>query len=288
MGLLDDLEQEAQRRKATLDEAERLKAEREGVYKTQLEPGMQKLYEYLSKLTTNLGFLKPKIAVRHELPGYGPLVAYYEHEYDLRVSSQPTAKEITLAFNAVVASEECALVEVQGGPKTKALVATFQKYRLGNVGEVKKDDNGDIAAATFRPRGKIPMTTVLAADAESGQVRVSFTNFEALGNVLAKTFPAAQFNEALFDEVGRFLARESSTLFREALPDDYRKQLQQRIQQENLKRKWESKIALQQKEELEKMKREQSLKGRLDRAVEGVKEKAPSILDKVKGLFRKD
>jgi hypothetical protein len=286
MGLLDDLEQEAQRRKATLDEAERLKAEREGVYKTQLEPGMQKLYEYLTKLTTNLGFLKPKIAVRHELPGYGALVAWYEHEYDLRISSQPTAKEITLNFNALVASDECPLVEVQGAPKIKAMTALFQKFRLGNVGELKKDENGEASSATFRPRGKIPLSAVLAADADSGMVRMSFTNFDSLG-VLAKAFPPAQFNEALFDEVGRFLARDSSTLFREVLPDDYRKQLQQRVQQENLKRKWESKIAQQQKEELERMRREQSLKGRIDRAVEGVKDKAPSILDKVKGIFKK-
>jgi hypothetical protein len=35
------------------------------------------------------------------------------------------------------------------------------------------------------------------------------------------------------------------------------------------------------------MRREQSLKGRLDRAVEGVKDKAPSILDKVRGIFKK-
>ena len=288
MGLLDDLEQEAQRRKATLDEAERLKAEREGVYKTQLEPGMQKLYEYLSKLTTNLGFLKPKIAVRHELPGYGTVVAYYEHEYDLRINTQsPTSKEITLNFHAAIASDECPLVEVQGAPKIKATIAIFQKYRLGNTGEVKKDENGEVASATFRPRGKLPLNTVLAADADSGQVRVSFTNFDSLG-VQAKTFAPAQFNEQLFDEIGRFLARDQSSLFREALPDDYRKQLQQKIQQENLKRKWESKIALQQKEDIEKLKREQSLKGRLDRAVEGVKEKAPGLLDKMKGLFKKD
>lgn len=287
MGLLDDLEQEAQRRKATLDEAERAKAEREGVYKTQLEPGLQKLYEYLTKLTTNLGFLKPKIAVRHEIASYGTLVAYYEHEYELRLNQiSPSSKELVLNFNALVASDECPSVEVQGGLKVKALNAIFQKYRLGNLGDVKKDDMGEPVSGTFRARGKVPLAVVVAADAESGMVRMSFTNFDSLG-VLAKASTPAQFNEALFDEIGRFLARESSTLFREALSDDYRKQLQQKVQQENLKRKWESKIAQQQKDELEKMKREQSLKGRLDRAVEGVKGKAPSILDKVKGIFKK-
>ena len=45
MGLLDELEQEAQRRKAGADDVERLKQERETAYRTQLEPGMVALHE---------------------------------------------------------------------------------------------------------------------------------------------------------------------------------------------------------------------------------------------------
>jgi hypothetical protein len=287
MGLLDDLEQEAQRRKAGLDGVERLKQEREGVYKTALEPGMQKLYEYLSKLTTNLAFLKPKIQVRHEIPSYGAVVANVEHEYDLKINTvSPTAKEITLHFNATVATEECPAVVVQGSSKVRNLNGFFQKYRLAGIHDFKKDESGEVVQATFRARGKIPMGLIVNTDTDAGQVKFAFTNFDSHG-VLSKAVSASQFNEQLFDEIGRFLAREESTLFRETLPDDYRKQLQQKIQQENLKRKWESKIADQQKEELETLKRDQSLRARLDKTVQGVKAGAPSLLDKVKGIFKK-
>lgn len=287
MGLLDDLEQEAQRRKASLDEAEKAKAEREHVYRAQLDPAMQAFHEYLGKLTANLAFLKPKTQLRFEIPGYGPLVANIEHEYDLRSEKlSPSAREVVLNFHATVASEACPTVEIVGAGKVRTLNGIFQKLRLAAVHEFKKDDAGEMVSAVFRARGKIPMNVTVATDADTAQVRMSFTNFDSLG-VAAKTVPAAQFNEQLYDEIGRFIAREQNALFREAISDDYRKQLQQKLQQDNMRRKWETRIAQQQKDEMEALRREQSLKGKLDKAVQGVKESAPSLLDRVKGIFRK-
>lgn len=287
MGLLDDLEQEAQRRKASLDEAEKAKAEREHVYRAQLDPAMQAFHEYLGKLTANLAFLKPKTQLRFEIPGYGLLVANIEHEYDLRSEKlSPSAREVVLNFHATVASEECPTVEIVGAGKVRTLNGIFQKLRLAAVHEFKKDDAGEMVSAVFRARGKIPMNVTVATDADTAQVRMSFTNFDSLG-VAAKTLPAAQFNEQLFDEIGRFIAREQNALFREAISDDYRKQLQQKLQQDNMRRKWETRIAQQQKDEMEALRREQSLKGKLDKAVQGVKVSAPSLLDRVKGIFRK-
>lgn len=287
MGLLDDLEQEAQRRKASLDEVERAKAEREAVFKTQLEPAMQALHEYLSKLTANLTFLKTKSRIKFEIPGYGPIVAAIDHDYDLKANKlSPTSKEIVLGFHATVVSEECPTAEVHGSAKIRTLNMLFQKYRLAALHEFKKDDAGEMTSATFKARGRIPLNATVATDAETTIVRMSFTNFDTLGTVTKNVSPA-HFNEQLFDEMGRFVAREPSQLFREELPDDYRKQLQQRVQQDQMRRRWESKIAEQQKEELERLKREQSLKGKLEGTLAAAREKAPSLIDKVRGLFKK-
>ena len=286
MGLLDDLEQEAQRRKAGLGDVERLKQDRETAYKTILDPGMQALYAYLTKLTGNLAYLKPKKQLRYEIPGYGVVVGNIDHDYDLKISSQTTAKEITLNFTCVVAPEECPTVEVLGAPKVKALNAMFQKYRLAGLQEGKKDESGEMISATFRARGKIPLGVVVSADAESAQVRMNFTNFDSVGTV-SKSVASTQFNEQLFDEIGRFIARDESSLFREALPDDYRRQLQQKVQQDQLRRKWEEKIAEQQRQELEQLKRDQGLKGKVERTMQAAKDKAPGLLDKMKGFFKK-
>ncbi len=69
VGLLEDLEQEAQQRKVSADDVERLKMEREEVFKKQLDPGMSALYEYLTKLVGSLKILQPKKALRFTLGG---------------------------------------------------------------------------------------------------------------------------------------------------------------------------------------------------------------------------
>lgn len=287
MGLLDDLEQEAQRRKASLGDAEQVKLEREQAFKTRLEPGLQAFHEYLAKLTANLAFLKPRTQLAFDIPGYGTVVANVEHEYDLRANTiSPVSKEVVLLFSANVATDDCPTVQVQGAQKIRTLNSFFQKARLAGIAEFKKDEAGEMVQASFRARGKITLNVTVAADAESGVARLSFTNFDSFGTITKSASPQ-QFDDKLFDEVGRFIARETNSLFRETLPEDFRKQLAHKVQQEQLKRKWESKIAEQQAADLDRAQREQGLKGRLDKAVKDVAGAAPSILDKVKGLFNK-
>jgi hypothetical protein len=286
MGLLDELEQEAQRRKATLDQAERQKQERESVYKTQLDPAMQALYEFLAKLVDNLKFLKPRRPQVYKLASYGDVIGYLEHDYDLKISSQPLSKEITLTVTCTVATEECVALDVQGIAKVKATNAMFQKHRLAGIAESKKDDSGEISQATFRPRGKIPLSASIVADAESGMVRMTFNNFDGFGT-LTRSVLASQFTEQLFDDLARYIAREPSNLFREDLPDDFRKQLQQKVQQEQLKRKWENKIAEQQREELERLKREGGKAKPNGAADPNAAGKPGGFLGKMRDIFKK-
>ena len=286
MGLLDDLEQEAQRRKASLEDAARQKAENESLYKTRLEPAMQALHDFVARLVQNLTFLKPRRPQRYALPGYGDIVGYIDHVYDLKHDAQQFSRTITLAVECVVATEECPAVEVQGAAKVKAMALAFQKHRIAGLGESRKDESGEMVQATFRARGKIPISAVFSADAENANVRMAFTNFDQFGTV-TKVVTPDQLGDALFDNLARFIAREPSGLMREELPDEVRKQLQHKIQQEQMRRKWEDRMAEQQRAELDQLKRQQSVRGRIERAVADVSGKAPSLLDKVKGIFKK-
>lgn len=286
MGLLDDLEQEAQRRKAGVDDQDRAKTEREAAYRTQLEPGMSALHEYLTKLTQNLSFIKPRKTFNYALPGYGDLVLQVEHEYDLKISSQPASKEIRLSFPCPILTEECPNVEVLGTTKVKTVAGAFQRFHIGGVTVTKKDANGEVLAATVRARGRIVLAAVFSADADSGVVRMQFQNFDQLGGQQTKTITAEQFNESIYDEIGRYIAREPNNLFREALPDDYRKQLRTKVQQEEMKRRWEAQMSQRQRDELAEMERKQGLAGKLTKVVDQVK--VGSFLGKLRDLVKKD
>lgn len=287
MGLLDELEQEAQRRKAGVDDLDRAKQDRETVYRTVLEPGMAALHEYLSKLTQNLGYIKPKKVIRHTLAGYGDVVLQVEHEYDLRFTNNlPNSREIRLSFPCVIVTDECPSIEVLGVTKIKTVGGAFQRFHLGGVVVTRKDSNGEPVAATVRARGRIVLVAQFNADTESGGVRMQFNNFDQLGGQQTKSFSGEQFNEQLYDEVGRYIAREPNNLFREALPDDYRKQLRTKVQQEELKRRWEAQMADRQRDELAEMERQQGLAGKLTKVVDQVK--VGSFFGKLRGLVKKD
>ena len=88
------------------------------------------------------------------------------------------------------------------------------------------------------------------------------------------------------DEIGRYLVREPNGLFKEDLPEDFRKQLRTKVQQEELKRKWEAQMAERQREELARMQRENSITGRFGKVVADVA--GGGIFDKLKGLVKKD
>lgn len=294
VGLLDELEQEAQRRKASSGDAAKRKAEREEVYRTQIEPGMGALYEYLQKLTANLKILTPKKPLRYQLGGYGEIVGYIEHDYELLVSTQPASREVKLQFHCAVASDECPTIEVQGATKIKAVAGAFQRYHLGGLFDPKKDASGEIVSARFNAKGRLTLLALFAGDAETAVVRMTFTNFEGLGTV-TKTVTGGQLDEALFDDIGRFLTREPNTLLNETLSDSYRMQLRTKVQQDQIKRRWETKINEQQQAELAQLKRDRSITGRMARLV--VKDDKPAVangapaeswIDRLKGLIKKD
>jgi len=293
VGLLDELEQEALKRKANADDAAKLKAEREEIFRTKLDPSMVALFEYLTKLITSLKVLQPKKQLRYNLIGYGEIVGYVEHEYDLKVEQQADSKEITLSFPCLVANEECPTVEVNGASKVSTVAGAFQRFHLGGLMDPKKDVSNQVVSAKFKAKGRITLSAIFSADVDSAVVKMQFINFDSLGTA-TKSVPPTQLNESFFDDIGRYVTREPSGLFQEALSDSYRSQLRTKVQQEQIKRRWESKISAQGETELEKLKREQSLANKFGKLVG--KDKPPaaekpadtSWLDRLKGLVKKD
>jgi hypothetical protein len=294
VGLLDELEQEAQKRKATSDDAEKRKSERDEIFRTKLDPGMTALYEYLNKLVASLKILQSKSQLRYALNGYGDIVGYVEHEYDLKLNQQPGSKEIVLSFPCAIATDECPTVEVQGASKVRTVAGAFQRYHLGGLLEPKKDAAGEVVSAVFKAKGRIILTATFSSDVETALVKMNFVNFDALATATKNVSPA-QLTESLFDDIGRYLTHQPSELFREALPDSYRTQLRTKVQQEQIKRRWESKISATQKTELDQIKRDQSIAGKFGKLVgkdkPAAEESAPAVdnswLGKLKGLVAK-
>lgn len=244
MGLLDELEQEAERRRGEEARAQADSEAREALWRDRLSPAMESLAAYLKKLTEQLAFLKRRTRVSYALAGYGEIVAYVEPVYELRHTPGKTQHEIQLDFGAQIAPEECPNLEVEGASKVRALAGLFQQHRIANQGEVRKSASGEAVGARFQARGRIPLRLTVNADRDGGVARLSFVNFEGLGSS-SRSFAPELLTEELFDALGRFIAREELSFAQESLGADVRRQLQTKIQRDQLKREWEGKLARQ-------------------------------------------
>ena len=244
MGLLDELEQEAERRREEEAKAVAEREARDAMWREKLRPSMVDLAAYLRKLTDHLTFLKRSTRLVYPLTGYGDVVAMLEPAWTIRDEPGKNQHEITVECFAVVASDECPNVEAEGLGRVRALTSLFQAQRIGGPTEPRKNANGDTVAARFQARGKIPLKLTVSADKESGICRMQFVNYEGL-NTTTRSFPPEAMTEEMFDALGRFLAHEDMNFAREKVDDDVRQHLQSQIKRAQLKREWENKLSRQ-------------------------------------------
>lgn len=282
MSLLDQLSKQAAQRKAGEDTEQAQVLDRQASYAI-LETKLTEFKNYLEQLTKLLAQHPEKVQQHYEIPGYGTIVASIAHDYVVKLN-QPnkTSIEVLVSLNATIQTELCPNVEVQGVSRIQTIKALFDKHRIPALTDPRKDASGAISQAHFRARGKIPMSILAQSDAASGMLKLTLSNFEDLGQSI-KTYTAEQVNEQLFDQIGHYLARKDNELTKEKLPDGVLKKLRHTAQQNEMRRKWEEKLAAQALAEEEAAREAQEQKKLSNRMIAGGK----SLLDKLSGLIKK-
>jgi hypothetical protein len=237
MGILDELKQEAERRR-TGEHSALPEEPKEGLWSERLGPATQRLYEFLKQLSTHLNTLKKRIRVTYNLPGYGDVVAYIEPPYTLKATPGSDSVEITLDCAATVAAEECPVLETEGLMRTQALTQVFTKHRLSGLQEAKKNPNGEVVAGRFQARGRISLNLTVEAGQALGVARFTLTHFYGFATTL-RSFRHAQLTDELFESLGRYLTHDDASFAREDVDDDVRRTLAAKVQREAAKRRIE-------------------------------------------------
>ncbi len=247
MGLLDELEQEAARRSGE-DQDEALRLARESAWKDELQPAAARLGEYLTRLAKTLSAAQRKIRFVFPIAGYGDVVAYAEPPFDCRITPGAVQHEIEFTFPAVAAPGECTLVVADTPAKVRLVSGLLQNHRLSGLHDVTKNANGDVVSGRFQARGRIPVRLHALATQDSGQLKITFSNVETFGTA-QRTYAADALTDEAFDAIGRYLLRELTTLSREKLDANTRRQLQSQIQRDQIRREWEAKLSVQLRED---------------------------------------
>ncbi len=240
MSLLDQLAKQAEARKQNDPAAEQ--ALREAQF-AQLCTAFEKFKDYLEQLTGLLNQHPETVVQSYEIPGYGVLSATIAHDYVVRHTPSKGAVELSVSVNAVIANDVPALV-VHGTSKIQTIKSLFDKHKILAIQDIKKDASNQINQATFKPRGKLPLSVICTGDTTNPQMRMLITNFEDLGQS-TKQFSLEQIDDAFFDLVGHYIARKDNELTKEKLPDGVLKKLRHTAQQNEMRRRWEEKLAAQ-------------------------------------------
>lgn len=270
MSLLKSLEAEAERlRLQKAAEAEQL-GERRQQYVQSLQPALRALQTYLERVCAGLSELNAESLLEHAVAGYGTLVARIEHRYSVRLEERVRATELILEAEAEILGPRCPEVAAEGTTRVRALMDLFQQAGVTAFRNGRRDARGQWVQATFKPRGKLPLRLSLLAEPGATDLRLTLAGFEGLA-ILRKNIPPEQLDEALFDRIGRYVARRDNELTREQLPDKVRHSLKQKVHQEALRRRWEDQLhyqRLREEEALQRALEEQKLANRARRLLQ--------------------
>lgn len=241
MGILDELKQEAERRR-TGEHPAMPEEPKEGLWTERLGPKVKDLYEFLKQLSAHLNQLKKRIRVSYSLPGYGDVAAMIEPPFSIRATPGSDSVEIQLDCAAVVLGEECPVLETEGVVRTQALQQVFVKHRLSGLQEAKKNANGEVVAGRFQARGRIPLTLIIEAGQTLGVARITLTNFYGFATTV-RSFRHPQLTPELFDALGRYITHDDASFGRESVDDEVRRTLAAKVQREQAKRRIEQDLA---------------------------------------------
>ncbi len=248
MGLLDELEQEAAKLRTTTVPEDQVRASREQVWREQLQPAVDNLGQYLTQLASRLEEARRRIRFVYPVAGYGEVVAYAQPPYQCKVTPGGAQWDVEFSMIAQVASAECPMVQAETPGKVRLLQGLLQQRRLAGLSDEIKSASGEVVSGRFQARGKIPVSLHAVASAETGQVKLTFSNVEDFGG-LTRVFGPDALDDAFFDSLGRYLMRDVPSFGIQGMAAELRQKLKVQVQRDQSRREWEARLAEQGKQD---------------------------------------
>lgn len=239
MGLLDELEQEAQKRR---EGEEGVLKQKRDLFTEVAIPAVENLYSYLQRLAKTLNFLKSERRATYQIAGYGEVVCRIHSDMAVQAQMPQFAREVKLTVTGIIEPGSCPVVQIDGATRVAAMVDVFRRAGFEAMQKTEKDERGAVVSARFQATGKIPMVAQFNIDMNSDLLRMEFTNFDALAT-RKHSMPISALTEEVLDSIGKYLAHQQNYVMRESVSDENREAWRAKLQQEQQRRQWEQKIA---------------------------------------------
>ena len=240
MGILDNLRQKAEDLKSKEQQEQERLAQLQAHFRDQLQPKMIEIYKYLNEFAEHLNYIKPDIQIEYHLNAEGLKAVLKQENYKIQEDSVNETRLVNFRFDC-------------SNPKDLAFVAGdklsidknieyLQRYNLQYQCKRNKDEKFDVTSAQFTVKCAVPIVFMFKGNVENASIDLICSNFDGLGT-LRHAFKAHHFDEAFFDNLGRFILRENPEFLKLNISEDAIEQIRSQIAAEHRQRQEELKQA---------------------------------------------
>ena len=271
MGVLDDLRKKSAEQRANEDAARRRKEEQQAFYQQEIRPRLEQIFTYLNELADQLNYIKPDLKYTYVLPGGVKLANLKQKDYSMEADSRDNMTKI--AFKFFCLDEGKVKFSVDNKKTMDKLNEFMHECRLRYLTSQIKDDKQNVIGADITVENIVPIGFQFNADIENGNIILWIRNFEKLGIRKIMLLPR-QVNEKMLDDLGKYIVREVDRFMQLDIDEQSKKELQEKIKQDKIRRELELKVAEQIRQEEEQKEHESKLMFRIKKQAQDVLEKA--------------
>lgn len=295
MGLLDDLRNQAQGKKAADEEAAARKVERELYYQEKLLPRMIKAYQFFNEFIAHLNYIKLETIVHYPLLPDGRLQPLRQEGYCVVIDSSKALKRIDFSMEGVLNTP--LQFEIFGKDAVHKHADRIERYGFRHERKDKKDPASmELIGAKFNLQGPLPLKVTIEADVDAMQINLTIRNFKEPG-ITKYNLTVEQFSDEFLDQLGKFVLRQEDRLFgkSEELSEEAKKNLRDRMMLEAQIREQELIEAEARRKAEEAAEKERTAKEQIKRVVNTQKEQLKRVMntqvakgkESLKGMFDK-
>ena len=233
MGLLDELQSEADRIRDREVSRGRELEDREAYYQQQLRPVMQLAREYCHRLVENLAIVQPDLRPSYPLNPLAPLgsggIELRQVDYQFHYDDGRNPRQLDIHCQCTL--EQAVEFHVPTVDAAQRYGELLDKRRFPFQRRDHRDNRHNVRSTTFILEGPMPVHIRLLAQAADRCVQVLLLNLEEQP-LKRYQFAPQQLDNALLERLARVLVRRETQLVQTEVSEDFRAQLQARIASE--------------------------------------------------------
>ena len=235
MGVLDDLKQRAEQLKAEEARVAEQRAERLEQARDVLSPALSRLYAYLDELVQQLEVVHPTVRMDFRIRDVGVLEGLTQGSYRVsRDGDVHSTQRVT--FSCLLENRRHYRFELSIPGQVDAWLTQLRSHGLKVDHAQVLEENSIGHRVWVNIAGHVPVRLRFEADVDSGSLLLLIQNFDEIGESRHRIRPE-QVDEALLDELGRYLLRKPNRFLKLEVPAEVRDRLRRRIEEDQQRKR---------------------------------------------------